>query len=298
MREKITTYDFGTGSKMALAITGFILWWTLGGHLTESRLVAAGYVVLLMTALYFVLRQMERASALRLVEKNWSLAGEKVDLNETLSVLEETFTTTLQSIAEAADNNDTYASGHSARVADFSVKIGKAMGLADEELESLRKAALFHDIGRIWIPGYVLSKEGPLNAEEQSMVRKHPVIGAELLDSSRALPSETAAVLHHHERFDGTGYPNGLKGLAIPLEARILAVADAFDAMTSDRPYRSALLMRDALNELYSNAGTQFDPRVVEAFISVLDDITQENDVVLMTDKHFGARLYSTIGNC
>lgn len=298
MREKCTTYDFGAGCKVALATTGFLLWWALAGYLPQDRLPVAGYILVFMTLLYFVIRQMERASALRLVEKNWSLAGEKVELNETLAVLEETFTTTLQAIAEATDANDTFASGHSTRVADFSVKIGKAMGLAGQELESLHKAAMFHDIGKIWVPKYLLLKEGPLTAEEQAQIRKHPVIGAELLDSAHALPGETAAVLHHHERYDGTGYPYGLKGLAIPLEARIMAVADAFDAMTSERPYRSALLMREALDELYSNAGTQFDPRVVEAFLNALNEITRETEVFHMADKHFGARLYSTVGNC
>jgi len=298
MREKSTTYDFATGTKLLLTTVGILLWWALSGYLSEAKLQAALCIVVFMTFLYFAIRQMERASALRLVEKNWSLAGDKVDLNESLAVLEETFATTLQSIAEATDANDPYAGGHSARVADISAEIGKAMGLSEEELDSLRKAASFHDIGRIWVPQHVLLKEGPLTAEEQALMRKHPVIGAELLDSAHALPRETAAVLHHHERFDGTGYPYGLKGLAIPLEARIMAVADAFDAMTSDRPYRGALLMREALDELYSNAGTQFDPRVVEAFLNALDDITRDTEVFHIAEKHFGARLYSTVGNC
>ena len=298
MRDKSTTYDFGAGSRVAMAITGCLIWWSVIGYVPEAKLPAAGYIALFMTLLYFVVRQMERSSALRLVEKNWSLAGDKVDLNESLAVLEETFTTTLQAIAEAADANDSYSGGHAARVAEFSAKIGKAMGLTAQELESLHKAALFHDIGKLWVPQYVMLKEGPLTAEEQALVRKHTVIGAELLDSSHALPGETAAVLHHHERFDGTGYPYGLKGLAIPLEARIMAVADAFDAMTSERPHRDAMLMREALDELYSNAGTQFDPRVVEAFLNALGDITRETEAFHLADKHFGARLYSTVGNC
>lgn len=298
MGEKGLAGSYATGCLVALTLAGGLLWVTLSGYLGEARLYGAACIAAVMFLLYFALRHMERALALRMVGRNWELAGEKVELTESLARLEETYTSTLQAIAVAIDANDTYADGHSTRVAGFAVKIGKAMGLGEEELQSLEKGALFHDIGKVWVPDYILMKEGPLTAEEQAMIRKHPVMGADMLDSAKSLRSFAPAVLHHHERFDGTGYPYGLKGLAIPLEARILAVADAFDAMTSERPYRSALLMREALEELYSNAGGQFDPRVIEAFLNVLDDITQEPDIVNLPDKHFGARLYSTVGNC
>ncbi|KAF0220718.1 MAG: metal dependent [Geobacteraceae bacterium] len=298
MGGKGLTGSYAKCCMVVLTLAGGLLWWCLAGYLSGARLYGAVYIAAVMCLLYFALRHIERTLALRMVGRNWELAGEKVELTESLARLEETYTSTLQSIAIAVDANDAYASGHSARVAGFAVKIGKAMGLASEELHSLEQAALFHDIGNIWVPDYISLKEGPLTAEEQAIIRKHPVMGAEMLDSVKSLRNFTPAVLHHHERFDGTGYPYGLKGLTIPLEARIMAVADAFDAMTSERPYRSAMLMREALEELYSNAGGQFDPRVVEAFLNVLDDITQEPDVVNLTEKHFGARLYSTVGNC
>ncbi len=298
MREKYLTGNIAAGRLIAIMLAGCLIWGSLTGYLAGSQLQAAASIGTVMLTLFFVIRYLERAASLRLVEKNWELAGEKVQLTESLSRQEEGFISTLQSIASAVDLNDAYASGHSTRVAGFAVKIGKAMGLTGGELTSLERAALFHDIGKLWVPDYILLKEAPLTSEEQAVVRKHPVIGAEILDSAKFNSNEMAAVLHHHERFDGTGYPYGLKGLSIPLEARIMAVADAFDAMTSERSYRSAMLMREALEELYSNAGTQFDPRVIEAFLNALDDITQEAEVVHLAEKQFGARLYSMVGNC
>ncbi len=259
---------------------------------------AAGIIAGVMLLMYYVLTYLERTARLRQMKRNWELAGEKVHLMESVAKLEENCLTTIQSIAAALDANDTYSNGHATRVSGFAVKIGRAMGLCQDELDSLERAALLHDIGRVYVPDHVWRKEGPLTPEEQALVRQHPVLGADIVDSLKSLKQEAKAILHHHERYDGSGYPYGLKGLAIPLEARILAVADAFDAMTSDRPYRSALLMREALEELYSNAGNQFDPRVVEAFLTVLDDISQEAEVVTFEQKRFGARLYSLVGNC
>jgi HD-GYP domain-containing protein (c-di-GMP phosphodiesterase class II) len=263
-----------------------------------QRLEAAGVISVSMLVMYYVLTYLERTARLSQIKKNWELAGEKVHLMENIDRLEEGYLSTIQSMAAAIDANTNYSSGHSARVAGFAMKIGRAMGLCQDELASLDRAAHLHDIGTIYIPEHIWRKEGPLTAEEQSLVRQHPVLGAEIIDSVNSLKQETQAILHHHERYDGTGYPYGLKGLAIPLESRILAVADAFDAMTSERPYRDVLNMRDALEELYSNAGSQFDPRVVEAFLMVLDDISRETEVVTFSQKRFGARVYSMVGNC
>jgi len=298
VRYKILADNFPTNCMAVLTIGGCVIWICLTGYLGLARLEAAGVIALSMCLMYFVLTYLERSARLRQMKRNWELAGEKVQLMEGNARLEETHLSTIQSIAAALDENDTYANGHAARVAGFAVKIGRAMGLCQGELDSLERAALLHDIGKIYVPDHVWRKEGPLTAEEQSLVRQHPVLGADMIDSIKPLKLEAQSILHHHERFDGTGYPYGLKGLAIPLEARILAVADAFDAMTSERPYRSALLMREALEELYSNAGSQFDPRVVEGFLTVLDDISRETEVVTFVQKRFGARLYSTVGNC
>ncbi len=289
---------FAPASLAILTLAGLFLSWVLVGLFGDASWLGCGIIMATLILLYIPLRLVERRSRLRHAERNWAMAGEKVAAQEALEKLEETYSNTLQAIALAIDSNDSYANGHAARVAGVAIKIGKALLLSDADLKSLEKAALLHDIGKIWIPDYVLHKETQLTADERTLIRKHPVVAAELLDASNSLKREVTAVLHHHERFDGSGYPYGLKGLAIPIEARIIAVADAFDAMTSERPFRSALLMREALDELYSNAGAQFDPRVVEAFLNVLDDISKETEKVARVEKHFGARLYSMVGNC
>ncbi|GAM07947.1 cyclic di-GMP phosphodiesterase response regulator RpfG [Geobacter sp. OR-1] len=298
MQCKILSDNFPTNCMAVLTIGGCLIWLCMPGYLGMQRLEAAGVISVSMLVMYYVLTYLERTARLSQIKKNWELAGEKVHLMESISKLEENYLSTIQSIAAAIDANATYSSGHSARVAGFAVKIGRAMGLCQDELDSLERAALLHDIGTIYIPDHVWRKEGPLTVEEQSLVRQHSVLGAEIIDSVKSLKQESLAIMHHHERYDGTGYPYGLKGLAIPLESRILAVADAFDAMTSERPYRDVLNMRDALEELYSNAGSQFDPRVVEGFLTVLDDITRETEVVTFANKRFGARVYSMVGNC
>jgi putative nucleotidyltransferase with HDIG domain len=298
MRYKILADNFTTNCMAVLTIGGCILCICLSGYLRMEILEAAGFVAVTMLAMYYVLTYLERSARLRQMKRNWELAGEKVQLMENIARLEEGYLSTVQSLAAALDANDTYANGHSANVARCAVKIGRAMGLCQEELDGLERAALLHDIGKVYIPAQTWRKDRGLSAEEQAQIRQHPVVGAELLDSIKSFKQEAQAILHHHERYDGTGYPYGLKGLAIPLEARILAVADAFDAMTSERPYRSALLLREALEELYSNAGSQFDPRVVEAFLTVLDDISRESEIIPFEQKRFGARLYSMVGNC
>jgi len=298
MRYKILAESFATNCIAVIAVGGTVLWICMTGYLGALKIEAAAVITLSMILMYYGLTYVERAARMRQMRRNWELAGEKVELMETVAKLEENCISTIHSLAAALDGNDTYSNGHAERVSGFAVKIGKAMGLRQDELDALERAALLHDIGEVYVPDSVWRKEGPLTSDEQAQVCRHPVVGADIVGTIKSMKLETQAILHHHERFDGTGYPYGLKGLAIPLEARILAVADAFDAMTSDRPYRSALLMRDALEELYSNAGSQFDPRVVQAFLTVLEDISRETEVAVFPQKRFGARLYSTIGNC
>lgn len=298
MQYKFLADNFATNCMAMLTFGGCLLWIALYGYLGAGRLEAAGVIAVSLLLMHYVLTYLERTARLRQMKRNWELAGEKVHLVENIARLEEGYLATIQSIAAALDAGDGYTSGHAGRVADVSVKIGRAMGLCKDELDALEQAALLHDIGKVHIPDHVWHKEGPLTSEEQALVRQHPVLGAEIIDSVKSLKEQSLAILHHHERYDGTGYPYGLKGLAIPLEARILAVADAFDAMTSERPHRSSLLMTDALEELYANAGTQFDPRVVETFLTVLDDVSQETEMAPFAAKKFAARLYSMVGNC
>lgn len=181
--------------------------------------------------------------------------------------LENTFLGTIGALAAAVDAKDPYTYGHSSSVTDHTMAIGKYLGLADEALERLRIAALLHDIGKIGIDGAILNKPGRLTPEEYQTIQSHPDIAANILGSLEFLHDIVPLVQHHHEHYDGGGYPAGLAGDAIPLGARIIAVADAFDAMTSDRPYRPALTLEEAVSELRRFSGTQFDPEVVDAFL-------------------------------
>jgi putative nucleotidyltransferase with HDIG domain len=189
-------------------------------------------------------------------------------LAETRSQVQETSFSTIEALARAIDARDPYTFGHSARVAAFSLEIASAMGFDAEQRDALRRAALLHDIGKIGIEDRVLRKPDRLNDEEVSSMREHPRIGYEMLKGLRFLRPGLPGVLHHHERWDGSGYPNGLAGQQIPLLVRVLTVADVFDALTSERPYRRALDLDGAIRAMVPEAGVVFDPDVVTAFVS------------------------------
>jgi len=168
---------------------------------------------------------------------------------------------------------DEYTYLHSQRVTSYVLKIAAAMNFPNAEGMHLRIASLLHDIGKIGIPDVELYKRISLTANELAMIRSHPAIGARILGNVELLAPVVPAVLSHHEHYDGRGHPHGLAGDKIPLGARIIAVADAYDALTSVRPYREALSPEEALNEIIHGAGTQFDPLVVEAFKQVWEEI-------------------------
>lgn len=192
--------------------------------------------------------------------------SEDVDPQDLYQLLHEPDVAAIRSLAAAVDARDHYTSGHSERVAAYAVGIGKMMGLSPEMIDALQVAGLLHDIGKIGVPDSVLNKPGSLTQDEYETIQKHPSVGGNILSRAPQFEIILPAVLHHHERWDGKGYPNGLQGEGIPYIARILAVADTFDAMTSDRPYRNALTLEIAVAELRKNAGSQFDPEMVEAF--------------------------------
>ncbi len=174
---------------------------------------------------------------------------------------------TLMTIINARDR---YTYGHSERVAHYAGKVGEKMGLSLEELRLLEYGAFLHDVGKLEVPREVLNKTGPLSKTEWDFVRRHPVWGAEILKPIKTLQPVISMIMHHHENYDGSGYPHGLKGENIPLFARILRVVDSFDAMTTNRPYRRALSSEEALEEIGRCRGLQYDPQVVEAFIEAL----------------------------
>jgi hypothetical protein len=173
----------------------------------------------------------------------------------------------IRTLALTIDAKDPYTHGHSQRVQTWAIDMAKELGLPGPRLQTLTQAAELHDIGKLAIPDEVLKASRGLTSEEWALIRQHPRRGAQMVQHLTFLRAACEAILHHHERLDGTGYPDGLAGDGIPLEARILAVADAYDAMTSARPYRPALTHEEAIVELRRCAGTQLDPQCVEAFI-------------------------------
>ncbi|NYE58682.1 HD-GYP domain-containing protein [Carboxydothermus ferrireducens] len=177
-----------------------------------------------------------------------------------------------QALVMAIEAKDSYTAGHSQRVTAIAEKIGKKLGFSQERLEKLRKAALLHDIGKIGISEKILNKPGKLLPEEYREIQNHPGIGVEIIKPIEQMQDIIEIIYHHHEWYDGTGYPARLKGEEIPLEARVLAVADAFEAMTSDRSYRKALTKEEAIAEIIKQKGKQFDPQVVEAFLEVVKE--------------------------
>ena len=186
--------------------------------------------------------------------------------------LQELFISSIKALANAIDARDPYTRGHSERVTEYSVAMAEAFELKREDVDSIRYAALLHDIGKINIPDHILNKPGKLTDEEFALMKKHPAFGAQIMKPVKAFSKILPYMFHHHERFGARGYPEGIKGDSIPLPARIIAVADSFDAMTSDRPYRKALTLEAATKELIDNSGTQFDPEVVEVFIKLIED--------------------------
>lgn len=187
--------------------------------------------------------------------------------NSLLKQLRELLYTTIQAISDALDEKDAYTHGHSKRVTLYALILGRAMNLDNSKLEKLQLGGLLHDIGKIGTPEKILNKPGGLTHEEFDIIKKHPGKGREILKNIRQLKEISAWLRSHHEKYDGGGYPDGLKGDEIPLPARILAVADTYDAMTSDRSYRKGLPHEVAVEEIKRCANTQFDPMIVEIFI-------------------------------
>jgi HD-GYP domain-containing protein (c-di-GMP phosphodiesterase class II) len=184
--------------------------------------------------------------------------------------LVEAYTSTVAVLADAIEAKDAYTRGHCEGVSRVSVEVARRLGVTDGALEAIRYAALLHDVGKIGIPDGILLKPGKLMPEEFSIIQKHAAIGRDLINRVPMLAHIGEAILHHHERYDGSGYPDGLDGENIPLASRIIGVVDAFDAMTSPRPYREPVDSAEAFEEMLRCAGTQFDPHIVAIVTQVL----------------------------
>jgi len=245
-------------------------------HLIGSRRqmlwLAVGGVFL---ALWAALALLVRGASRTLRGQNEKLRARSARLVESNRLLEESALEAVESLNATVDAKDPYTAGHSQRVQRIAVALGVELGLGAESLDVLRFAGLFHDIGKIGVPDAILTKPGRLTELEYEIVKRHPEDGARIVGRLHRLNAAVPAVLHHHERWDGNGYPHRLRGDAIPLEAAIVGLADALDAMTTDRPYSSARPLDEATEEIVLNRGTQFAPSVVDAFVALVTRVPE-----------------------
>jgi putative nucleotidyltransferase with HDIG domain len=210
-----------------------------------------------------------------LQKRNAELREALRELKEAKLEVENSYLSAIQSLAVALEAKDRYTAGHSQRVSRFAMMIARGLSMPAAEVRLIGQIGLLHDIGKIGMDEKILNKPGRLTREEFEIVKQHPVIGAQILAPVKALEGHISAIKYHHEAWDGTGYPEGLKAEAIPLTARVICVADSFDAMTSTRPYRPGKSLEEAIVEMRRCANTQFDSRCVEAFISILQRETK-----------------------
>lgn len=204
-----------------------------------------------------------------------TILAQKQSLEGSARELEDAYTSTVRILAAALDARDNYTLNHSTRVANLALCLGRRLGLEENELKELEMACFLHDIGKIRVPDMVLNKPSPLDTEEARLIRRHPEEGAEILGLAQSLHKYVPVVLHHHEWFDGSGYPAGLRGDDIPLFAQIVSIADAYDAMTTSRPYRPQRSFKEAIQELEAFRGKQFAPLLTDLFIDALQEETK-----------------------
>lgn len=219
------------------------------------------YVMLCMTAVFLamIIGNMVVVLRMRKLEQR-RIMDEKIIID------------TLQMLAKLIDAKDSYTNGHSDRVAEYAVLLAKEMHMKSDDIRFMRYMGLMHDCGKMGIPDSVLNKPDKLTPEEMDIIRSHTVLGGKIVENFTAMPGVRECALYHHERYDGKGYPEGLKGEKIPLLARIICVADSFDAMNSDRCYRKRLKKAVILEELKKNAGTQFDPQIAKLMVKLIEE--------------------------
>ena len=211
-------------------------------------------------------------SAVKSIEQMNIIKQINEELKDSRDKLEKAYLESIETLRMTVEAKDPYTRGHSERVAEFSVLIGEKLGLSEEDLKTLRIGGLFHDIGKIGIPDSILLKESKLTDDEYSEIKNHPAIGKHILSNASLFQDIIPIVYHHHEKYNGTGYPERLAGDQIPLFARIAAVADTFDAMTSKRSYRNAIPIEIVKEEFVKCSGTQFDPEIASVFLDILNN--------------------------
>ena len=206
-----------------------------------------------------------------MLAENPNLVSDNLALNEknTISLLE-----SIKALVRSLEARDPYTGQHSARVTEIVTHFGRHLGLPPEDLESLKTASYLHDIGKVGISDFILLKPGPLTPDERLIIETHPLIGGKIVEPLGLRPQEKDVILYHHERWDGRGYPQGLARKEIPFGCRLLTLADVYDALTTDRPYRHRCSITDALEEIRAHAGTQFDPELTQEFVDMLSTQT------------------------
>ncbi len=223
-------------------------------------------------------------SGIKAIAQMQTIKDMNTELAETNKKLEEAYLGSIETLRYTVEAKDSYTRGHSDRVSAYSVLLGKHLELPDEDLNSLKLGGLFHDIGKIGVPDHILLKDTKLTDDEYSEVKNHPAIGAHILSGTTIFNNIIPIVKHHHEKYDGNGYPGKLKGDEIPYLAKITSIADAFDAMTSRRNYRNALDIDFVKQEFKNNSGVQFDPNATTVFLDILDN--HYNDIIEIQEKY------------
>ena len=209
-------------------------------------------------------------SGIKSIKQMYEIKKINSELSDTYEKLESAYLESIQTLRYTVEAKDTYTRGHSDRVSEYSVLIGKHLGLPDADIENLRLGGLFHDIGKIGVPDSILQKEAKLTDDEYSQIKQHPNIGVHILSHAKIFKDILPIVEHHHEKYDGSGYPGKLKGENIPYLARITAIADSFDAMNSKRSYRDPLPIEVIVNEFEKCRVIQFDPEIDDVFLDIL----------------------------
>ena len=227
-------------------------------------------------------------SGIKSVEQMRQIKAINEKLADTFKQLEQSYMESIQTVRYTVEAKDTYTRGHSDRVSEYSVLIGKKLGLSEEDINRLRIGGLFHDVGKIGVPDNILQKNGKLSDDEYSEIKNHPTIGAHILSTASIFKDILPIVKYHHERYDGRGYPERLQGEKIPYLARITAIADTFDAMTSKRVYRDSLPIERVIEEFKNCRGTQFDPELDDLFVDILEN---NYDEILEIQKKYQSEI-------
>lgn len=283
--KKFAIYSF-----IAFTVTGIILVYFITVHIKKdfvifmpvseieqhlininSKIILVVFLGLLILYLLFI--RIINSVSKKLIEQNQKLISQKNKIEEAYNKLQITYKDTVSTLSKTVDARDPYTAGHSERVAMISSKIAKKLGFEKKELENIEIAAQFHDIGKIGVPDSILLKNGKLTDIEFNFIKEHPIIGKNILSNIEFLKETLQIILHHHENYDGSGYPYGICGTEIPIGSRIISIADTYDAMTSDRPYRKALTHDAAVNEIIRCKGTQFDPKIIDEAIHIIQDL-------------------------